>query len=375
PGPSGFEITTFRSDGDYSDARHPDTVTFSASLEDDLIRRDFTVNALAFDPTAARLVDLGNGLADLTTRTLRTVGDPAARFREDALRLLRAVRFAATLDFAIEPHTMRGIVGSASGIVRVAPERIRTELDRILELPRPSRAFVLLFETGLLRRILPELAACYGVAQNPHHAFDVFHHSLAALDRSDPGNPVVRLAALLHDVGKPETRAESDFTATFFSHQLRSEEHAERILRRLRYPNQMRDAVAHLVHHHMFHYTEEWTDAAVRRFLRQVGPDRVEDLFAMRAADTLGNGLRTRVAPELARLRERIDLEVTAANALSIRDLAVGGNDLMATLGLAAGPRLGRILNGLLEAVLEDPARNNRAQLLTLAETLDRELD
>jgi putative nucleotidyltransferase with HDIG domain len=371
----GTEITTFRRDGAYSDARHPDEVTFSDTIEEDLARRDFTVNALAYDPNADRIVDQAGGLDDLAHSILRTVGVPEVRFHEDALRLLRAVRLAAELDFEIDLSTLRGIVLSAARIEKVAPERVRVELDRLLELERPSLAFICLFETGLLQRILPELAACYGVAQNPHHAFDVFHHSLAALDRSAPGSRVVRLAALLHDVGKPETRVESEETATFYSHQYHSETHAERALRRLRYSNQEREAVAHLVRHHMFHYTSDWSDAAVRRFLRQVGPARVDDLFAMRAADTLGNGLRTRVAPELRQLRRRIDQVLEAENALGIKDLAVNGHELMASLGIGPGPRLGAILNALLEAVLDDPAINERSRLLELAQALAREVD
>lgn len=370
PGPEGFEITTFRSDGIYSDARHPDEVTFSDSVEEDLARRDFTVNAFAYDPRADRLVDPQHGLADLSMSVLRAVGNAEARFREDALRLLRGVRLATELRFTIEPSTLRGMVLAADGIVRIAPERVRAELDRLLELERPSLAFILLFETGLLQRILPELASCYGIAQNPHHAFDVFHHSLAALDRSAGANRVVRLAALFHDVGKPETRVESEETATFYSHQYRSEDHADRALRRLRYPNQEREAVAHLVRHHMFHYTEEWSDAAVRRFLREVGPDRVADLFAMRSADTLGNGLRSRVAPQLGELSRRIDQILEAENALSVRDLEVSGHDLMKELEIAPGPKIGAILNALLEAVLDDPTLNERERLLDLAREL-----
>lgn len=367
PGPDGFEITTFRNDGVYSDARHPDEVKYSDSLEEDLVRRDFTVNALAYDPESDRLVDPGTGLEDLAQSTLRAVGDPETRFREDALRLLRGVRLATELQFSIELSTLRGMVLTADGIAKIAPERVRAEIDRLLELERPSSAFIVLFETGLLQRILPELASCYGVAQNPHHAFDVFHHSLAALDRSAGASRVVRLAALFHDVGKPETRMENEETATFYSHQYRSEDLADRALRRLRYPNHEREAVAHLVRHHMFHYTGEWTDAAVRRFLREVGPETVDDLFAMRSADTLGNGLRSRVAPELGELRERIDRILEAENALGVRDLAINGHDLMSDLGMAPGPRMGAILNALLDAVLDDPSLNERDRLLDLA--------
>lgn len=365
-----YEITTFRDDGDYSDGRRPDQVRFTDDVEGDLLRRDFTINALAYDPFAGQLLDPAGGCADLERGLIRTVGDPEERFSEDALRLLRAVRLAVQLDFEIERSTFRALVRLAPSIERISAERVRAEIDRLLQEKRPARGFDVLYETGLLRRILPELATCYGVPQNPYHAFDVFHHSLAALEHATPKNPVVRLAALLHDVGKPETRIETEGSATFFAHQFRSEKHAQRALRRLRYSNQQREAVAHLVRHHMFHYTPDWSDAAVRRFVRQVGPDRVPDLFAMRSADTLGNGLRRKSADELDELSRRIDGILAARNAIGFQELAVDGHDLMAELGLPSGPTVGDLLSQLLEAVLDDPALNERGALLELARRL-----
>lgn len=364
---ASYEVTTFRADGAYSDGRHPDSVTYSTRLEDDLRRRDFTVNAMAFDPQTEILVDLFCGLDDLEARQLRTVGPADERFGEDALRLLRAVRLACQLEFDLEAQTYAALVRGAAAIERISAERVRDELVRIMACPRPAEAFDLLFETGLLERILPELAQCYGVAQNPHHAYDVFHHTLAAIDAADPARPVIRLAALFHDVGKPETRAETSETATFYGHQFTSEDHAHAALTRLRFPNRERDSVAHLVRHHMFHYNEEWSDGAVRRFLRTVGADEVENLFALRAADTFGNGLRTRLAPELAQLNARIEAILAADNALGLKDLAVNGRDLMDALGVPPGPALGRTLDALLQHVLEHPDDNERARLLELA--------
>lgn len=367
-----YEVTTFRRDGLYSDGRRPDTVEWSDSIEEDLTRRDFTVNALAYDPFADRLVDPAHGGDDLAAGLIRAVGSPEVRFAEDGLRLLRAVRIAAQLEFEIEPATLRALVVSGAMLEKIAPERIREEFDKLLELERPSSGLALLHETGLLRRFLPELADCYGVPQNPHHAYDVFHHSLAAVDRATRDNPVVRLSALFHDLGKPETRVQMDDTASFHGHQFNGERHADRIMRRLRYPTETRERVMHLVRHHMFHYTPDWTDGAVRRFLRTIGPENVEELFLMRAADTLGNGLRRRIAPELKELRRRSDDILARESALSVRDLAIGGEDLMTALGLAPGPEIGRILRELLEDVLDQPELNTRETLLDRARDLLR---
>lgn len=371
-GGAAFEVTTFRRDGVYTDGRHPDTVEFTRRVEEDLARRDFTVNAMAYDPHSDRLLDPCGGLADLRAGVLRTVGDPVHRFREDGLRLLRAVRLACQLDLTVEIGTYRALVLCSPQLEMISAERIREEFERLLEVPHPAAGLDLLHETGLLRRFLPELAACYGVPQNPHHAYDVFHHSLAAVDQSPADNAPVRLAALFHDLGKPETRRETEETATFYGHQVNGESHVHRIFRRLRFPTEERKHVAHLVHHHMFHYSDEWSDSAVRRFLRSVGPENVDDLFLTRAADTRGNGLRQRLAPELEELRRRIELILEEENALHVRDLAVGGHDLMRHLGIGPGPALGRLLDGLLAEVLENPEKNERGTLLALAETLHR---
>ncbi len=367
---ASYEITTFRRDGLYSDARRPDEVQFADHLEDDLVRRDFTVNALAWDPLDGRLSDPTGGLADLEARILRAVGDPVERFTEDGLRLLRAVRFAAQLDFDLEPRTYRALVLCAPRIEKIAAERIRDEFQKLLLAPLPSSALALLHETGLLRRVLPELAACYGIPQNRHHAYDVFHHTLAAVDAAPPENRIVRLAALFHDTGKPETRGEGIHGGTFHAHQSASRRIVDRAFRRLRFPGEERQRVSHLVQHHMFHYRPEWTDAAVRRFLRDVGREHLDDLFSLRAADTLGNGLKRRLAPELRELRRRIDLEIERQSALTVRDLAIDGHDLMRSFGLAPGPVIGELLHALLEEVIDDPGRNEAACLLDRARVI-----
>jgi tRNA nucleotidyltransferase (CCA-adding enzyme) len=361
------EVTTFRRDGLYSDARRPDEVSFSRRLDEDLFRRDFTINALAWDPIDGRLEDPTGGRDDLEARLIRAVGDPEERFREDGLRLLRAVRIAAQLDFDLEPATYRALLLCAPRIEKISPERVREELDRLLLAPRPAAALSLLHETGLLRRILPELAGCYGVVQNQHHAYDVFHHTLAAVEAAPPSRRLVRLAALFHDLGKPATRGEKHGTTTFYAHQSVGRRLVDRAFRRLRFSNEDRSAVGHLVQHHMFHYRPEWTDAAVRRFLRDIGEEHLDDIFLLRAADSAGNGTRRRASPELEALRRRIAVEIERRSALTVRDLSIDGHDLMRELALNPGPELGRILRTLLEEVLEDPELNERGTLLARA--------
>ncbi len=361
-----YEVTTFRREADYADARRPDRVEFTSSLEEDLSRRDFTVNAIALDLGARRLVDPHGGIDDLRARLIRCVGRPEERFEEDALRLLRCIRIAGQIGFAIEDETYRAVIRCARSIRKIAAERIREELDRILEQDRPSVSLDRMYETGLLDSILPELAAAYGVSQNRHHAFDVFYHTLLAVDRAPKENRIVRLSALFHDLGKVETRREEiDGRVTFYNHQNWSARKADAIMRRLRYPTEERERVVHLVRHHMFHYDAEWSDAAVRRFVRGVGIVNLDDLFAARRADTLGNGLRRSAdSPELGELRRRIE-EIHARDAaLSVRDLAIDGEDLMRELGIGPGPAIGRILSALLEEVIEEPARNDFEILL-----------
>lgn len=367
-----YEVTTFRQDLGYSDGRHPDAVRYASRPEEDLARRDFTVNALAYDPESDTLLDPFGGFRDLGKRILRTVGDPEARFREDGLRLLRAVRLSAQLDFILDPGTLASVVRQAPLLSRISAERVATEMERLLATDRAGAGLELLHETGLLQRIIPELSNCYGVAQNPHHAYDVFYHTLAAIDGATPGDRIVRWAALFHDVGKPDTRILTETTATFYSHQIRSEQHSRRALSRLRFSNEDRKAVGHLVRNHMFHYTPDWTDAAVRRFVRAIGLDQVDNLYRLRAADTRGNGKRTRLAPELDELASRVARVIAADEALHVTDLDVDGHVLMEEFGRPPGRWIGETLHALLEEVLEDPALNERATLVARAHELVR---
>lgn len=359
------EVTTFRVESEYKDSRRPDRVAFVRELEADLARRDFTVNAIAWDPLQDRLVDPAGGIPDLASGLLRAVGDPLTRFREDGLRPIRAARFAATLEFTLEKETARALSGASGEVGRVAAERVQDELMKMLRAREPSRGFEVLRESGLLGIWLPELQATVAVPQNRYHAYDVYYHTLYTCDAAPPGKPAVRLAALFHDVGKPATReVKEDGDATFYNHQFVGEALTRRAMERLRFSRDLTERVAHLVRQHMFDYRSEWSDAAVRRFIRGAGVDQIADLFDLRIADNVGNGLKTGFPHYLEELRVRVDTILEAEEALSVRDLAVDGKDVMEVLGVAPGPRVGRILDQILEEVLENPSLNRRETLL-----------
>ncbi len=365
PTPSGpCEITTFRVESGYTDARRPDRVEFVTEVDADLARRDFTVNAIAWDPLERREEDPFGGRADLAAGVLRAVGDPRERFREDGLRPVRAARFAAALEFELEPETEAALGDARDQVARVAPERIREELLKMLRARRPSRGFEVLRRAGLLPIVLPELAACVAVPQNRYHAYDVYYHTLHVVDAAPPDKPAVRLAALFHDVGKPLTRVERHGDATFYNHQFEGERLAEQAMTRLRFSREATEEVAHLVRNHMFDYRPEWSDAAVRRFLQKVGTDHVADLFDLRIADNIGNGTKTGFPHYLEELRGRIEQILTARQALTLQDLKIDGGDVMRELGIAPGRKVGEILEKLLDEVLDDPGLNERGRLL-----------
>ena len=372
-----IEVTTFRSESDYRDGRRPAQVSFTTSIEEDLSRRDFTINGIAMEVPGGRIVDPFGGRGDLERRLIRAIGDAAERFAEDGLRPLRACRFAAQLGFQVDGPTQDAIRPSLNTVQRVSAERIRSEIEAILLAPRPSVGLWLMQETGLLDLLLPELQRCVGVEQRqppgrPAGApeFDVFTHSLAACDASEP-ELELRWAGLLHDVGKATTLVRAaDGSLSFHHHDRESARMAHEILERLRSPHSLRDGVAHLVAHHMFNFDEQWSDAAVRRFVARVGRDRIDKLLALRRADQLGRygeEHRPRPSPRLVALAQRVSAVMERREAVTVRDLAVNGSDLMTHLKLAPGPVVGILLRQLLEAVLEDPALNERDRLLNIA--------
>jgi tRNA nucleotidyltransferase (CCA-adding enzyme) len=369
-----FEVTTFRIDQEYKDGRRPDGVTFTPSIEEDLKRRDFTINAIAYDLVADRLLDPHGGRRDLKAGIIRAIGVPLERFQEDGLRPVRACRFAAQFSFRIEERTFRSIPESLETVRKVSAERIRDEIVRLLAAERPSVGLRLMRECGLLGVLVPELAACSGVQQRELHCFDVFEHLLASCDAAPRENRVVRLAALLHDIGKPPTLEQSDDGAlSFHGHEQASARIAGAILRRLRFPTSEVRRTAHLVEQHMFNYEEPWGDAAVRRFLVRVGVENVPDLLALRRADQVGRCGDSSPSPGLIAFQKRIQSVLEQDQALGLADLAVDGRDVMEALGISPGPLVGVILEELLETVLADPEQNNKEMLLRIARRLYEE--
>ena len=368
------EITTFRTDHEYADFRRPHHVEFGDDILLDLARRDLTVNAMAWGadappPTSPLpipgLVDPYGGVADVAARVLRAVGDPATRFDEDALRMVRAIRLATTLGFEIEAGTLAAIGSRAALVEHLSGERIAAELEKLLASPSPSVGLGLMADTGILAVLSPDLAAQRGIAQNKIPGEDLLDHTLRTVDAAPETRPIVRLAALLHDIGKPATIDDGPFRR----HETVGAELAAAFLDRLRTPRVSAERVVHLIRHHMFTYDPTWGDAGVRRFIQRVGPASIDELFALRAADNVGSGLEPE-AHGLSELRARIRDQLDASVALDLRQLAINGDDLMRELELPQGPTLGRILDALLERVVTDPALNDRATLLLIAEAM-----
>jgi tRNA nucleotidyltransferase (CCA-adding enzyme) len=371
------EVTTFRGEGAYLDGRRPSSVSYVDSLNEDLARRDFTMNAIAFDPLTGDITDPFAGRSDLARGVIRAVRDPVERFSEDGLRPMRAVRQAAQLEFQIEAATHAAIEKTVDVFRKVSMERIRDELYKLLGARKPSHGLELMRETGLLAEVIPELLEGVGCTQNRFHKYDVYHHTLEVVDGTK-GDAVIRLGALLHDVGKPRARqpregAPGEFS--FFKHEFVGADMADAICRRLKLPNVDRERVVGMVAHHMFFYSPEWTDGAVRRFVRAVGGNEaLAGLFALREGDVAGRGFGEDPERELGELKRRI-AEVAAEDAaLKVTDLAIDGKDVMRVLGLPPGRDIGRVLDRLLERVLDDASLNTREKLEALLPDVLREL-
>jgi len=360
-----IEITPYRIEGKYSDARRPDEVRFSDRLEDDLKRRDFTINAIAYEPGSGKIIDLHGGQEDIQRRLVNAVGDPNERFKEDALRTLRAVRISAELDFAIETKTASAIARDAAQLAKISRERVRDEFLRILQSPAPMQALYVAQKLGILTYIIPELEAGIGCAQNQAHAFDVFEHLLRSLQHAADKNwsLEVRLAALLHDIGKPATRQWSDEKNdwTFHGHEVVGAKMAKKILADLRMPQETIHVVVALVRWHMFFSDPDTvTLSAVRRTIRNVGTEHIKDLLTLRMCDRIGTG---RPKEQPFRLRKFMSMvDEALRDPISVSMLKIDGTRLI-EMGERPGPRLGWILHALLEEVLEDPKKNTEAYL------------
>lgn len=391
-----IQITTYRVDNAYSDKRHPDSIKYTSDLTEDLARRDFTVNAMAFQITDNErrttknieqttgnsyessvmgyvLVDPFGGQKDLKGKIIRAVGNASERFSEDALRLVRAVRFATQLEFTIEAQT-RNAVTQHAGLIRfVSHERIRDELMKIIMCKNAADGIELLRATGLLQFIIPELLDGYHVSQNKHHIFDVYEHNVKSLRyAAEQGfNFTVRFAALLHDIGKPKAKQGEGPNATFYNHDMVGARIAAQIMGRLKFSNKEIEDVTRLIRYHLFYYNVgEVTASSVRRLVRNVGLENMDDLINVRIADRVGSGVPKAEPYKLRHFRYMV--EKVSKDPISVKMLKIDGSDVMRILGIAPGPKVGVMLNALFSEVLDDPKKNDKDYLDARAVELDR---
>ncbi|MBI2023636.1 HD domain-containing protein [Candidatus Giovannonibacteria bacterium] len=420
-----IEVTPYRIEGKYSDKRHPDEIKFAKKLEDDLSRRDFTVNAMAFqlsetssenfkkrasfgargrrgssgtdderglsasetkdvrtkfsDEVSENLIDPFNGCADLEKKLIRAVGEPEKRFEEDALRIMRAVRIASELGFEIEKNTREALKKKAALLKAIAKERIRDEFNKMIMTTTPSAGIEMLKDFGILKLFLPELEEGYGVGQNKHHIYTVWEHNLKALDHAagEKWPLVVRLSALFHDVGKPRSKHGNGPDSTFYGHEIIGAKIAGQIMNRLKYGNDIAEKVVKLVRFHLFYYNvNEVTESSVRRLIAKVGPEDMEDLIRVRICDRIGSGVPK---AEPYKLRHfRFIVEKLQRAPVSLKMMKINGDKIKQITGLPQGIKIGLLLNSLFEEVLDDPEKNNEEYLekriLELNELPEKEL-
>ncbi|OGI25124.1 MAG: hypothetical protein A3J76_02825 [Candidatus Moranbacteria bacterium RBG_13_45_13] len=406
------EVTTYRIESKYSDKRRPDKVKFAKALEEDLSRRDFTINALAlkletrnvkretrageensfkFQVSSFKIVDLFSGQNDLKKRVIRAVGNADERFDEDALRMMRAIRFAVTLGgdisvkrikgprklgeetpFTIEEKTKKAIVKNAKNLKFIALERIQDELNKIMLSDYAAEGIELLRKLKLLQCIIPELEKGVGVSQNRHHIYTIYEHSILSLKNCPSVKLEVRLATLFHDIAKPETKRGKGAYSTFYNHDHVGARVVEKILQRLKYSSEIIRKVKLLVDGHMFYYNvDEVGASSVRRLVKKVGLKNVDDLIDLRIGDRLGSGVPKAVPYKLRHFKYMVDK--VSHDPLSVKMLKVNGNDLMKELNLEPGPKVGAILDVLLSEVLDDPAKNKKEILLKRVKELSKE--
>ena len=390
-----IEVTTFRKEGKYSDKRHPDKIEFAKTIEEDLSRRDFTVNAMAIrletqnlklktqekscklQATSYKIVDPFDGQKDLQKKIIRTVGNAKERFSEDGLRLMRAIRFACELNFQIEPQTLKAIKDNAFLLAFISKERIRDELIKIINSPQAVKGIFLLQENDLLKQIIPELEKGIKVTQNKHHIYTVWEHAWRSLDYAckKEYSFEVRLASLFHDIGKPYTKEGEGINATFYNHEWQGAKITSRILNRLKFPKNKSEKIIKLVRCHGFVYDPEiTTDAAIRRLLVKVEKENIQELAQVREADRIGSGCPKALPFRLRHFLFRVEkvLQELGGQQPSLKILKINGNDIIKILGIKPGPKIGAILSILLEQVLDDPKKNGEKYLEKEAKRLNQ---
>jgi len=367
-----IEITTYRKEARYTDKRHPDQVSFAKTIKEDLARRDFTVNAIALTPdvkasTSGVVIDPFDGQKDLEDKTVRAVGKAEERFNEDALRMLRAVRFTVTLDegWEVEEKTIRAIKKNAAWLQAISKERIRDELMKIIMTERAAEGLELLRKLGLLKYIIPELEEGYRISQNKHHIYQCYEHYLRSLDFAAKKNfnKFVRLAALFHDIGKPRAKRGEGLDSTFYGHEIVGAKITAQILNRLKFSKKDIEKIVKLVRYHLFYYNPgEVGQSSVRRLVRQVGPENMEELLQVRMADRIGSGVPKAEPYKLRHLKYIV--EKVSRDPISVKMLKVSGKDVMEILKIQPGPKIGQILDVLLGYVLSDPKKNKKEFLV-----------
>lgn len=369
-----FEITTYRKEYGYSDLRRPDRIEWGKTLEEDLSRRDFTVNAMALEKIKERqneynLVDKFQGQKDLKEKIIRAVGNPDERFSEDALRMMRAIRIASELGFAIEEKTLEAINKNAALINQIAKERVKEEFFKLLSSPHPYEGTLIFRNSGLMAEIIPEFEKTFGVNQKSpgrHHIYDVGTHLLMSLKNCKSEDPIVRFATLIHDIGKPQTyKVQENKVVTFYNHEVISTKIAENIAERLKFSNKEKDKFIKLVKFHQFTLDEKQTDSAIRRFIRNVGKENIKDMLDLRIADRLGGGARE-TSWRLEEFKKRL-LDVQK-QPFSIKDLKINGKDVMKVLNIKPGPKVGDTLEKLFKEVVGKKIANEKKALLSKLE-------
>ena len=357
-----IEVTSFRADFEYGDRRRPGRVEYAKTIEEDLSRRDLTVNAIAL--RVDKIIDPFDGQKDLKAKIIRAVGDANERFSEDALRMMRVVRLATVLNFIIEEQTKKAIQERAELLKEISAERVRDELTKIIMADRAKEGVAMLLELTLLQHIMPELQEGYGVAQNKHHKYTVWEHNLLSLEYAakQKWNFAVRISALLHDVAKPRVKQGTGSDATFYNHEIVGAKMAKQMLSRLKFPGKDIEKITKLIRCHMFYYNvDEVSESSVRRLVRKIGQENIDDLLKLRMADRIGSGVPKAQPYKLRHWQYMI--EKVSRDPLAVTMLRVSGDDIMKVLGIVPGPRIGWFLHILFGEVLDDPKKNDKAYL------------